>query len=62
MDLKRSTSGHVFNLFGGTNNCMSQRQVVVSLSTIEAKYMASSHSSKETIWLQRLCSSIGLVQ
>ena len=24
--------------------------------------MATTHASKETIWLQRLCSSIGLVQ
>jgi hypothetical protein len=34
----------------------------VALSTIEAEYMTSTHASKEEIWLQRLCSGIGLVQ
>ena len=41
---------------------MSKRQVVVSLSTTEAEYMAATHASKEAVWLQRLCSSIGFVQ
>ena len=34
----------------------------MALSTTEAEYMAATHASKEAIWLQRLCSSIGLVQ
>jgi hypothetical protein len=34
----------------------------VALSTIEAKYMETTHASKESVWLQRLCSGIGLVQ
>jgi hypothetical protein len=37
-------------------------QDIVALSTTEAKYMAATHASKEAVWLQRLCSSIGLVQ
>eukprot|EP00253_Pinus_taeda_P026167 PITA_26167 len=41
---------------------MSTKQSVVALSTTEAKYMASTHASKEEVWLQRLCSSMGLVQ
>jgi hypothetical protein len=41
---------------------MSKRQVVVALSTTEVEYMAATHASKEAIWLQRLCSGIGLVQ
>ena len=41
---------------------MSKRQSVVALSTTEAEYMVSTHASKEAIWLQRLCSSMGLVQ
>jgi hypothetical protein len=62
MDRRISTSGYVFNLFGGTIIWMSKRQAVVALSTTEAKYMATPHASKEAIWLQRLCSGIGLVQ
>jgi len=41
---------------------MSKKQSVVALSTIEAEYMAATHASKEEVWLQRLCSSMGLVQ
>ena len=26
------------------------------------EYMAATHASKEVVWLQRLCSGIGLVQ
>ena len=62
MDQRRSTSGYVFNLFGGTISWMSKKQFVVSLSTTEAEYMAATHASKEVVWLQILCSSMGLVQ
>jgi len=34
----------------------------VALSTIEVEYMAATHASKEVVWLERLCSSMGLVQ
>jgi hypothetical protein len=50
------------NLFGGSINWMRKRQYAVALSTTEVEYMATTHASKETIWLQRLCSGIGLVQ
>eukprot|EP00253_Pinus_taeda_P026641 PITA_26641 len=62
LDQRISTSGYVFNLFGGAVNWMSKKQSVVELSTIEEKYMATTHASKEAVWLQRLCSSMGLVQ
>ena len=62
LDQRRSTSGYVFNLFGGAVLWMSKKQSVVALSTIEAEYIVATHASKEAIWLQRLCSSMGLVQ
>ena len=34
----------------------------MALSTIEAEYIAATHASKELVWLQILCSSMGLVQ
>ena len=34
----------------------------MALSTADAEYMAATHASKEAIWLQRLCSSMGLAQ
>eukprot|EP00253_Pinus_taeda_P029183 PITA_29183 len=58
---RRSISGYVFNLFGGAISWMSKKQSVVALSTTEAEYMAATHARKEAIWLQRLCSSMGLV-
>jgi phosphoribosyl-AMP cyclohydrolase len=62
LDHRRSTSGYVFNLFGGEISWMRKRQVVVALSTTKFEYMAATHASKEAIWLQILCSGIGLVQ
>jgi hypothetical protein len=62
LDRRRSTSRYVFNLFGGEISWMRKRQAVVALSTVECEYMDTTHASKESIWLQRLCSSIGLVQ
>eukprot|EP00253_Pinus_taeda_P035774 PITA_35774 len=62
LDQRRSTSGYVFNLFGGADSWMSKKQSIVALSTIEVEYMAATHASKEAVWLQRLCSSMGLVQ
>eukprot|EP00253_Pinus_taeda_P008473 PITA_08473 len=61
LDQRRSISGYVFNLFGGTVSWMSKKQSVVALSTTEAEYMAATYASKEAVWLQRLCSSMGLV-
>ena len=52
----------MFNLFGGAVLWMSKKQSVVALSTTEAEYMAATHASKEAIFLQRLRSSMGLVQ
>jgi hypothetical protein len=51
LDLRKSTSGYVFNLFGGAISWMSKRQVVVALSTTEVEYMETTHASKEAVWL-----------
>jgi hypothetical protein len=62
LDRRRSTSGYVFNLFGGAISWMRKRQSVVALSTTKVEYMAATHARKEAVWLQILCSGIGLVQ
>jgi hypothetical protein len=41
---------------------MTKRQAVVALSSTEDEYMVATHASREALWLQRLCSGIGLVQ
>jgi phosphoribosyl-AMP cyclohydrolase len=48
--------------FGEAISWMSKRQAIVALSTKEVEYMETTHESKEELWLQRLCSGIGLVQ
>jgi phosphoribosyl-AMP cyclohydrolase len=62
LDHRRSTSEYVFNLFRGAISWMRKIQYVVALSTTEDEYMVATNASKEAIWLQRLCSGIGLVQ
>jgi len=61
LDQRISTSGYVFNLSGVVVNWMSKKQFVVALSTTELEYMVATHGSKDVFWLQRLCSSMGLV-
>jgi hypothetical protein len=62
LDHRIYTSGYLFNLFGGEINWMSKRQAIVALSTTKVEYIETTHASKEAVWLQILCSSIGLVQ
>jgi len=62
LDRRRSTSGYVFNLFGGVISWMRKIQVVLALSTTHVEYMAATHACKEEIWLHILFSGIGLVQ
>eukprot|EP00253_Pinus_taeda_P007176 PITA_07176 len=62
LDQRRSTSGYVFNLFGGTVSWMSKKQFVVALSITKEEYMVGTDARKQVVWLQRLCSSMGLVQ
>jgi hypothetical protein len=62
LDHRRSTSGYVFNLFGGEISWMRKIEAVVTLSTTKVEYMVATHASKEPLWLQILWSCIGLVQ
>lgn len=52
--------GYLFNLFRGVVNSIAKRQYAVALSTIENKYMASTHSRKEVVLLKILCLGMGL--
>jgi hypothetical protein len=46
LDRKRSTSGYLFNLFGGEISWMRKIQSIVAISTIEVEYMATTHARK----------------
>ena len=55
LDQRRSTSGYVFNLFGGAISWIKKKEAIMELLTTEVEYMTSTHASKEAMWLQRLC-------
>ncbi|XP_057857095.2 secreted RxLR effector protein 161-like [Cryptomeria japonica] len=59
IDSRISTSGYVFTLNGGAISWMSKRQVVFTLSSTEAEYMAATHACQEAVWLKHLCLDAG---
>jgi hypothetical protein len=61
-DSRRSTAGYVFTVGGTIVSWISKLQKVVSLSTIEAEYVAATEASKERIWLQRFMEELGKKQ
>ncbi len=60
LETRRSTTGYLFNAFGGTVAWKSRRQPTVALSTCEAEYMASCDAGRQGVWLKQLLSDIGL--
>jgi hypothetical protein len=59
LDKRRSISGYVFTLAGGSVSWMSKLQNIVSLSTTEAEYVVASHACKEAVWLKGLFGEFG---
>jgi hypothetical protein len=43
---------------GGVVSWMSKKQKIVTLSTMEAEYMAATHAAKEAVWLCHLIGEI----
>ena len=62
LDKWRSTSGYVFMLARGAVSWRSRLQNCITQSTTEAKYVAASEASKESIWLGRLVTDLGIKQ
>ena len=48
-DTRRSTSGYVFTMAGGTVTWSSKRQATVALSTVEAEYVAMSRCAQQMV-------------
>jgi len=60
LDTRRSTTGYVFKVYGGTVAWKSRRQPTVALSTTEAEYMASADAARQAIWLRLLLDDLQL--
>jgi hypothetical protein len=60
LDTRRSTTGYIFQVYGGVVAWRSRRQTTVALSTTEAEYMASADATRQAIWLKLLLSDLGI--
>jgi hypothetical protein len=49
---RRSTTRFVFMIGGGTISWSNKREPIITLSTMEAEYMANTQATKEAIWIQ----------
>jgi transposase InsO family protein len=62
VDDRKSTSGYVFMLGFGAVSWSSRKQPIVTLSTIEAEFIAAAYCVCQGIWLKRILECIGLKQ
>ncbi|XP_065635657.1 LRR receptor-like serine/threonine-protein kinase HSL2 [Quercus suber] len=62
IDSRKSTTGFVFTLGGTTLSWASNPQKIVTLSTTEAKYVATIEAGKEMIWLHGFLDELGKKQ
>lgn len=59
LSTRRSTSGFAFLFCGGTISWASRRQASVTLSSMEAEYVALSEACQEAVWLRQLLVDFG---
>lgn len=58
---RKSTSGFVFMLNGGSVSWCSKIQATVALSSTEAEYVALTLAAKEATWMRLLLTEVGLL-
>ena len=59
IDTRRSTTGYVMKLGGGSISWCSRRQKTVALSSCEAEYMAACEATREATWESKLLKELG---
>ena len=52
LDCRKSTSGYLFTFVRGSISWRSKLQKCVSLSTIEAEYIAANEAGIEMLWMK----------
>ena len=60
LDDRKSTSGYVFQIGGGTVSWRSKKQTSVALSTAEAEYVALASTVQEALWLRHLLTDLNI--
>lgn len=56
---RKSTTGFVIYYAGGAVSWVSRRQACVTLSTMEAEYVALAETCQEVLWMRRLLKDLG---
>ena len=60
LDGRKSTSGYVFQVYGGPVLWGSKKQSCVATSTVQAEFIAASTAVKEATWLRGLLSELDI--
>ena len=60
-DDSKSQSGYVFTLNGGAISWKSSKQETTADSTTESEYIAASEVAKESIWIKKFITELGVV-
>jgi hypothetical protein len=55
---RHSISGYIFMLDGGAVSWSSKKQPIVALSSMESEYIATTHATKEALWIRTFISEI----
>ena len=61
LDSRRSTSGYIFMLAGGTVSWKSVKQTLIASSTMEVEFIACYETSNHGIWLQNFIIELRIV-
>ena len=59
-DTRRSTSGVLIVMAGGPVNWMSKLQPIVTVSSMEAEYLACFFAIQDVVWIRQLLKNIDL--
>ena len=60
IDNGESTSGYIFQLYGGSVSWSSQKQVTIAKSTCKAEYIGQSDTASKAVWIRGLLEDLGL--